>query len=181
MSNSDSHLHHYLWQYPHHPDPDNHPDTPDYNGRLFLSGSPGGSHRQHILSLQPVQPVRTHRPLPGLQVRTYHISSVKSSRVLEVTSSACPCSFFIFKVQIILSSSLFMAQYFIKQNPNCINIEHHDPPMILTFHSRFVETEASVCEDSSSAWRRSSVPLLDSWDTRSVLEIVMCIMYHVTR
>ena len=61
-----------------------------------------------------------------------------------------------------------MAQYFIKQNPNCINIEHHDPPMILTFHSRFVETEASVCEDSSSAWRRSSVPLLDSWDTRSV-------------
>jgi len=29
---------------------------------------------------------------------------------------------------------------------------------------RYAETEASVCEDSASAWRRSSVPLLDSWD-----------------
>ena len=32
---------------------------------------------------------------------------------------------------------------------------------------RYAETESSTLEDSQSAWRRSSVPLLESWETSS--------------
>ena len=31
---------------------------------------------------------------------------------------------------------------------------------------RYAETDTSTLEDSQSVWRRSSVPLLQSWDTR---------------
>ena len=50
--------------------------------------------------------------------------------------------------------------------------------VISRLYLRYAETEASVCEDSASAWRRSSVPLLDSWDAPHTRWAIICMSSH---